>query len=159
MAREKRSGKNRLFLAAPLESQSEREDYITTLYPEGSANSVQHDIERRHQLVRPEISWLIVALNVFAPIAICFALFWWDIRIALICMSAYFLVRLRGILIFFIRVYQRYAPEDMRVACTFEPSCSEYMRLALLKYGVIKGTIKGVNRLMRCQPPGGIDYP
>lgn len=63
-------------------------------------------------------------------------------------------------LIWMILIYQRYAPEKVRKLCCFEPSCSEYMKLAIMKYGVIRGVYKGYNRLLRCHwPNGGIDYP
>lgn len=63
-------------------------------------------------------------------------------------------------LIWLILLYQRYAPEKVRKLCRFEPSCSEYMKLAIMKYGVIRGVYKGCNRLLRCHwPNGGIDYP
>lgn len=59
-----------------------------------------------------------------------------------------------------INAYQKYAPAKIREACRFTPSCSEYMKLAILKYGVLKGVPKGINRLYRCRyPNGGIDYP
>lgn len=58
-----------------------------------------------------------------------------------------------------VKVYQHYAPEHVRLRCAFEPSCSEYMILAVKKYGTLKGVAKGINRLLRCHPPGGIDYP
>ncbi len=45
-------------------------------------------------------------------------------------------------------------------ACVFEPTCSEYMKLAVIKYGAIKGVFKGIKRILRCKPEnGGIDYP
>ena len=57
-------------------------------------------------------------------------------------------------------LYQKFAPESLREACLFEPSCSDYMLLAIDKYGVIEGVIKGIKRLCRChQPNGGKDYP
>jgi len=44
--------------------------------------------------------------------------------------------------------------------CRFEPSCSEYARLAILKYGVIKGWSKTIKRIYFCRKPyGGVDYP
>ena len=47
-----------------------------------------------------------------------------------------------------------------RLKCVFEPSCSEYMILAVNKYGLVRGVIKGIRRLLRCHPPnGGKDYP
>lgn len=44
-------------------------------------------------------------------------------------------------------------------ACRFEPTCSEYARQAIEKYGVVKGTWLGVKRILRCQPfcKGGHD--
>ena len=57
-------------------------------------------------------------------------------------------------------LYQKYAPEKMRNACLFTPSCSEYMLLAIDKYGVVVGVCKGIGRLLRCHHPnGGVDYP
>ena len=59
-----------------------------------------------------------------------------------------------------INVYQENAPRRIRMACRFEPSCSNYMKLAIVKYGAGKGVGLGVNRLLRCKVPnGGIDYP
>ncbi len=66
----------------------------------------------------------------------------------------------KSILIWFVHVYQRFASDERRERCRFEPSCSEYMIQALQKYGVIKGLAKGINRLRRCKPPnGGFDPP
>ncbi len=56
--------------------------------------------------------------------------------------------------------YQKYAPEHIRCSCLFYPSCSQYMILAINKYGLIKGLLKGTKRIFRCHPPnGGEDYP
>lgn len=37
-----------------------------------------------------------------------------------------------------------------RVACNFEPSCSEYTKQAVLHFGAIKGLTLGVKRIKRC---------
>lgn len=72
----------------------------------------------------------------------------------------YLALRMRSIIIWLIRFYQRYAPEDVRRMCHFVPSCSEYMVLAIEKYGVIRGINKGWKRLLRCYGDnGGIDMP
>lgn len=42
--------------------------------------------------------------------------------------------------------------------CRFEPSCSEYMRDALLTHGPFKGLALGCWRLLRCQPFGTSGY-
>lgn len=62
--------------------------------------------------------------------------------------------------IWLVHLYQRFASDEIRLACVFEPSCSEYMIMAIEKYGTIRGIIKGWRRLMRCHPPNhGKDYP
>lgn len=48
-----------------------------------------------------------------------------------------------------IRLYQRYAPEEIRRRCLFKPTCSEYAILALEKYGVIRGGYKAYIRLFK----------
>ena len=78
-----------------------------------------------------------------------------------ICAAALTLVFcLKRFIVSLILIYQRYAPERIRAACLFEPSCSNYMLMAIDKYGVLKGVAKGIGRLMRCRyPNSGIDYP
>ena len=56
--------------------------------------------------------------------------------------------------------YKAWAPLEVRGKCRFEPTCSTYMILAIRKYGLIRGVIKGIKRIKRCKPPnGGVDYP
>ena len=45
------------------------------------------------------------------------------------------------------------------VQCKFYPSCSEYTKQAIEKYGAIKGIFKGIKRILRCNPisKGGYD--
>ena len=72
----------------------------------------------------------------------------------------FFATQTRNLLLLLIFLYQKAAPMTIRGACLFTPSCSEYMRLSILKYGVFKGVKKGLNRLRRCRPPnGGHDEP
>lgn len=67
---------------------------------------------------------------------------------------------LKRFVIGLILMYKAFAPRSMRDRCRFEPTCSTYMIMAINKYGLIKGLIKGIGRLLRCKPPnGGIDYP
>ncbi len=44
-------------------------------------------------------------------------------------------------------------------ACRFHPTCSEYMREAVERYGVLRGVSMGIRRLLRCHPfhAGGFD--
>ena len=36
--------------------------------------------------------------------------------------------------------------------CRFYPSCSEYTKQAVVKYGVVSGGLKGMHRISRCHP-------
>lgn len=62
--------------------------------------------------------------------------------------------------IWLVHVYQHYAPDEVRLKCVFEPSCSEYMIKSIEKYGLFRGVYRGIKRLLRCHPPnGGKDEP
>lgn len=43
--------------------------------------------------------------------------------------------------------------------CRYYPSCSAYTYQSIEKYGVIRGSVKGIKRLLRCHPwhEGGYD--
>ena len=59
-----------------------------------------------------------------------------------------------------IRFYQKYiSPLKGTPCCIYTPTCSEYTRQAVIKYGVIKGLVKGFLRILRCNPfaKGGED--
>ena len=57
-------------------------------------------------------------------------------------------------------MYKAYAPLSVRNECRFTPTCSTYMLIAIKKYGLIIGIIKGIRRICRCKPPnGGEDWP
>lgn len=69
-------------------------------------------------------------------------------------------LNLNRIIIWFVKCYQHFAPISVRSMCRFEPSCSEYMILAVKKYGAAKGIRVGVNRILRCSKgDGGFDRP
>jgi len=44
-------------------------------------------------------------------------------------------------------------------ACRFTPSCSEYTYQAISKYGIMRGSILGLRRIIKCHPwnKGGYD--
>ena len=57
-------------------------------------------------------------------------------------------------------LYKVLAPMKVRRRCVFTPTCSTYMIMAIVKYGLVVGVYKGIRRLLRCHPPnGGEDYP
>lgn len=66
---------------------------------------------------------------------------------------------MRAILIALIRVYQLLISPVLGNHCRFYPSCSQYAREALERYGVLRGGWLAIRRLSRCHPwhPGGID--
>lgn len=45
------------------------------------------------------------------------------------------------------------------IKCKYYPSCSEYTKQAIEKYGVIKGCLLGAKRILKCNPfsKGGYD--
>ncbi len=85
----------------------------------------------------------------------------WQYTILLTVVILLFLItQTKNIILLMIFMYQRFAPKTIRAACLFTPSCSEYMRISVKKYGVFKGVNKGFRRLRRCRPPnGGLDEP
>jgi uncharacterized protein len=56
-------------------------------------------------------------------------------------------------------VYKAMISPFLPPACRFEPTCSEYTRQAVEKYGALRGTWMGIKRILRCQPlcKGGHD--
>lgn len=58
-----------------------------------------------------------------------------------------------------ITVYQRFISPLKPPSCRFYPSCSEYARQAVERYGPVKGLGLAARRLLRCHPwhPGGFD--
>jgi len=65
------------------------------------------------------------------------------------------------LLVLLLAAYKRRVSPWLPRACRFTPTCSEYARLALLKYGLWRGSWRTAGRLLRCHPfhPGGIDLP
>lgn len=63
--------------------------------------------------------------------------------------------------IFLVRLYQIFLSPIFGGQCRFHPSCSEYAILAVRKYGAISGSLRGMWRILRCNPwcRGGEDYP
>jgi uncharacterized protein len=65
----------------------------------------------------------------------------------------------RAIAIGLIRIYKLIVSPLLPSACRFHPTCSDYMKEAIEKHGVVKGVGLGLRRLSRCHPfhEGGFD--
>lgn len=122
------------------------------------------------KLKRPQIRWIRIILYLLIPSFVLAALVvglryfglstTTSVVIAAIILMVYIFLTLKRVIICIISIYQRYAPNSLRNKCRFEPSCSEYMILAIEKYGLIKGLQKGICRLKRCNiDGGGFDFP
>ncbi|MBM3700049.1 MAG: membrane protein insertion efficiency factor YidD [Actinobacteria bacterium] len=66
---------------------------------------------------------------------------------------------MKKIFIIILKAYKKYVSPLLPKSCRFYPSCSEYAANAINKYGVLKGSIKSIYRILRCNPfnKGGYD--
>ena len=66
---------------------------------------------------------------------------------------------MKRISIFLIELYQKKISKYTKRNCRFYPTCSEYSKQAILKYGFLKGTFLSIKRISKCHPfnPGGYD--
>jgi putative membrane protein insertion efficiency factor len=62
-------------------------------------------------------------------------------------------------LVFLIVLYQKLLSPWLPPSCRYTPSCSQYAKEALLKYGLFRGLLLAIKRLARCHPfhAGGYD--
>ena len=70
------------------------------------------------------------------------------VTVSVVACTLCFLLILKRAIIGCVRFYQHYAPEDIRRKCILKPTCSEYMILAVNKYGVFTGMKKSIYRLL-----------
>jgi len=66
---------------------------------------------------------------------------------------------MRTICVALITAYRYLISPWLGPACRFEPTCSEYARQAIDRFGVVKGSGLTIWRLLRCHPfhRGGYD--
>ncbi len=57
--------------------------------------------------------------------------------------------------ILLVKIYQRAISPLLPNVCRYTPTCSQYMLEALHKYGLIKGGLMGLKRILSCNPCGG----
>ena len=65
---------------------------------------------------------------------------------------------MKNLIIRIIRVYQR-LPFRSHSNCKYIPTCSNYAIDALNEYGLFKGSLMAIKRILKCNPfsKGGID--
>ena len=66
---------------------------------------------------------------------------------------------MKNIIITLIKFYQKYLSPLKHTKCPYIPTCSQYGLEAVEKYGVIKGCLLAIWRILRCNPfsKGGYD--
>jgi hypothetical protein len=66
---------------------------------------------------------------------------------------------MRKLIVTILRLYKWALSPVLPSACRYYPSCSEYMRQAVEKYGPVRGVWMGIKRVARCHPfhQGGLD--
>ncbi len=69
---------------------------------------------------------------------------------------------IKKIVIFFIKIYKKYFSPIFvyfGIHCKYYPTCSQYARQAIEKYGIIKGIGLSIKRFLKCNPfsRGGYD--
>ena len=69
---------------------------------------------------------------------------------------------MKKVLIKIIEFYQKNISvwfDSKNIKCKYYPTCSEYTKQAIEKYGAIKGCFLGAYRILRCNPfsKGGYD--
>lgn len=70
-----------------------------------------------------------------------------------------FILLPRKVAIYIIKLYQKFLSPLLGRNCRYYPTCSEYTKQAVDKYGIIKGSILGIIRILKCNPfsKGGVD--
>ncbi|MEG1394920.1 MAG: membrane protein insertion efficiency factor YidD, partial [Clostridia bacterium] len=135
--------------------------------PEESQRTEEENAAYFARFARPKISIANVCAQVIAPIVasclitICIYFFlrgnveWvkninYLVAIAVGLVAVYAVIRAKSIAIFFVKLYQIFAPMSVRERCVMTPTCSQYMIEALRKFGFCKGLSVGIKRLKRC---------
>ena len=61
-------------------------------------------------------------------------------------------------LLVLIKLYQNFISPLLPSTCRYSTTCSEYSKQSLIKFGLIKGSIVSIKRIIKCNPWGGSGY-
>ena len=67
-------------------------------------------------------------------------------------------MNIRKLFILPIILYQKTLSPFFPSSCRFTPTCSEYSKQSILKYGLLKGSYLGFKRILKCHPWGKSGY-
>ena len=56
----------------------------------------------------------------------------------------------RKIFLIPVKGYQKLVSPFLGANCIYCPTCSEYFNTSVMRFGIIKGTILGISRILRC---------
>lgn len=62
---------------------------------------------------------------------------------------------MRALILALIRTYQVAVSPWLPASCRYTPTCSEYARLAVERFGAARGSRLAARRVLRCHPFGG----
>ena len=65
---------------------------------------------------------------------------------------------MKQLLIGIIRFYKKYISPALPPACRFHPTCSVYAIQAIERFGVLRGGLLAVWRILRCNPLGRFGF-
>lgn len=65
------------------------------------------------------------------------------------------LLPIKYLFLLIIRFYQLFISPLLGANCRYYPTCSQYGKEAILKYGPFKGGLLAAKRILRCNPWGG----
>ena len=64
---------------------------------------------------------------------------------------------MKKVLISIINLYQK-MPLSSHGLCRFQPTCSEYAKESINRYGSVKGSVMAIKRILRCNPFSSYGY-
>ena len=66
--------------------------------------------------------------------------------------------KMKLILLKTIDLYQTFLSPILGPSCRFSPTCSEYTKTAINRFGVMRGSLIAIKRIFTCHPWGGSGY-